>query len=489
MTTRASQLRTPTAFAAAIGVGLTTLATMSTVAPAPTAHGATARPNVVLITTDDASIVDLRYMPNVQRLLVAQGTTMTDAIAPTPICVPARASILTGQYALNHGARTIDGPRGGFTAFRDTNTLPTWLRRAGYDTLFTGKYLNGYGGSASRDRYVPPGWSDWRGALDPTTYRFFNSRFSLNGRAMRSKGYSTYAITNFSKQMLDRQHKRPNKPFFMWTNYVGPHHGGPRAPDDPVKPWIVNTTPAPQDNNTFRRLAIPKSPDLWEANITGNRFAMAPRNAAYKSAMREVFQQRVEALQSVDRGVASIIGKLRRNGDLANTYVIFTSDNGYLTGHHNRDGKLVPYDKSLRIPMIIRGPGVPRNKRLSTTVTNPDLAVTIARIARAQITRTPDGVNFLPRLTKPATIRPIPIRGWDVHDGRRELYRGIRYGKLTFFRYGKNRRPELYDRARDPGELTNVVNRTRYASQRAMMVRLYNKYVSCRGASCPKAWG
>jgi hypothetical protein len=114
----------------------------------PLAAGAR-RPNVLMITADDAAPGDLRYMPHTRELIAERGVTFGNGVAPTPICVPARASLLTGQYTHNHKAYTIEGKGGGYKSFNSRNTLPVWLRRAGYDTMFIGKYLNGYGDAGS----------------------------------------------------------------------------------------------------------------------------------------------------------------------------------------------------------------------------------------------------------------------------------------------------------------------------------------------------
>ncbi len=492
---------------AVCGIGITSLASLGACASAPTdpapgsapstassltaatsATRTSGRPNVVLITADDASVGDLDFMPHTQQLLADKGVTITQAIAPTPICVPARASILTGQYAHNHGARTIKGPHGGFASFNDKNTLPVWLRKAGYDTLFAGKYVNGYGLKGTA-RYRPPGWRDWRATVDNSTYSFWQTKFSVNGRVVQPKGYSTDLISNFSSAMLKRQHARSNRPFFMWANYVAPHHGGPVRANDPRKlwpghpsTWLGNTDPAPQDRNKFPTLQLPKVPEMWERDIRGNHFAHGPRGPLVKKAMRVIYRQRIQALQAVDRSVARTVATLRHTGQLANTYVIFTSDNGYLTGHHNKDGKLIPYDRSLRIPIVIRGPGVPAGRALATTVTNPDLGVSIAAAAGAKPGRAVDGINVLPLLNQPAVTRPVLIEGWKVSNGNRLMYNGVRDGQYTYFKY--RRGYELYDRSVDPGELTNVINKPQYAAVQARLEKLRQQLANCRGASC-----
>lgn len=194
-------------------------------------------PNVVLITADDMMASDLAAMPNTRRLLARRGTIFSQGIAPTPLCVPSRVSMLTGRYAHNHNARAIRGPRGGFNAFsgsRDANTLPVWLRRGGYSTMHVGRYLNGYGNTSRSAHYVPDGWNAWRTTVDGT-FSYTGTRFTFNGgKINKPHGYSTDIIARYTRDMLDRQHRvASRKPFFLWANYVAPHSGGGHETDDP----------------------------------------------------------------------------------------------------------------------------------------------------------------------------------------------------------------------------------------------------------------
>ncbi len=177
------------------------------------------RPNVLMVTVDDLAVADMAYLPRVRRLLQKRGVTFADAQAPTPICVPARGSLLTGQYAHNHGALTISGPNGGYSAFDDRDTIATALQGAGYDTLFTGKYLNGYGRNGT-ELDVPAGWTDWRATIDPSSYRFFRPRMNINSRLVRSKGYTTDVMTRQARRMIGNE--RGVRPWFAWVNYVAP---------------------------------------------------------------------------------------------------------------------------------------------------------------------------------------------------------------------------------------------------------------------------
>jgi arylsulfatase A-like enzyme len=212
-------------------------------------------------------------------------------------------------------------------------------------------------------------------------------------------------------------------------------------------------------------------------------------SALKRRNLREAHQQRIEALQSVDRGVARSVRALRRTGQLRNTVVLFTSDNGYLVGQHNRVGKLISYNDSQRIPVVMAGPGVPRGKRVRTAITNPDLAVTIAGLARARPGRRVDGIDIMPLLRLGYRERVIPTEAYPVQGGTRPIYTGIREGTWTYTRLrGKGpRREELYNRADDPWELHNLAGSARYAAELRRFRALDAQYRDCAGATCPKS--
>src|SRR3954453_9762300 len=218
--------------------------------PPPVKH-----PNLLMVTVDDASWDTMKYMPHLRRLMVREGVTLRNGLAPTPICVPTRASLLSGQYAHNHGALTIKGAGGGVAAFDQHRPLPVWLRHAGYRTMFVGKYLNGYGEQDS-PTYVPPGWSSWHATVDPSTYNYVMPTVNNNGRTQTYHRYSSSLISDISNGLLRRE-RGASKPWYMWVNYVAPHVGGGDGPDDPATlypddPAPVGTTrPQRRDAGTF----------------------------------------------------------------------------------------------------------------------------------------------------------------------------------------------------------------------------------------------
>jgi arylsulfatase A-like enzyme len=454
------------------------------------------RPNVLLITLDDASWEEMRYLAETQRLIAEQGVTLANGIAPTPLCVPARASLLTGQYAHNHGAQAISGDNGGFTSFddgQDDDTLPVWLRDNGYDTLFAGKYLNGYGGPGTADTYIPPGWSDWRATVDPSTYNYVQPRINDNGTVRPFAGYSTDVIRDLSVDMLSDP-DRTATPWFMWVNYVAPHSGGPDAPDDPRTRSPSNsqaldtTTPAAADENDFTELELPEKPSMFEEDVS-DKAIIRPTGVVWtpeqRAEAREMFQQRVEALQSVDRAIEKTVATLAATGQLDETYIILTSDNGFLIGEHNLTGKLWYFRESLGIPMYIRGPGLEPGSISETPVSNADWAPTIAAMTGATPTvREVDGVDVFPWLGGPARKRIIPISAYPVRGGTEPFYRGVVVGPWTYV-IGRGGRAEVYHRSVDPYELYSLRRDPRYAAQSRQLGRLNGRADTCAGDRCP----
>ena len=447
------------------------------------------RPNVLLVTLDDAAYDDFRHMPYTRSLVAEQGVTMTSFVSPNPICVPARASTLTGDYSHNHGLLTVGGPRGVAQTFassgQNRETVATWLNRAGYDTYQTGKWMNGY------DHDLPasasePGWDGWEPATIGT-YSFFNTQFFEEGREVGTDGrHNTYEITDRATDFIgSRAHVRD--PWFAWVNYVAPHHGVGNG-DSGL--GHSTTVPAPEDNDRFSGIELPRKPNMFHAARGSYGAELGPIALEARANLRHAFQKRVEALQAVDRGIRDQVNALRRSRQLSNTYVIVTSDNGYEVGEHNHEGKLLPYRDSLMVPTVLRGPGVPRDKVVDTVASVPDLAVTIASIGRAAPPSAKvDGTNFLPVLRSDKTLyRAIPIAGYPLGVRRaRPFYYGVVRGTMTYVRFAWGDE-ELYDTAKDPFQIRNLARKGAYRDQLVELRKLARQLRDCQGDTCPKAY-
>ena len=440
-----------------------------------------ARPNVVVIMTDDQTAESARVMSNVERLLVDRGVKFTRSFTVYPQCCPSRASFLTGQYAHNHGVLGNSPPAGGYAKLDHSNTLPVWLRDAGYYTAHIGKYLNGYG---ARDPLeIPPGWSEWRGSVDPSTYRYTGYQLNENRTLTTYAGYQTDVYAGKAVDVIERRAPRA-QPFFLSVAFLAPHSGAPADPDDPGA-GVGSPSPAPRHRNAFASEPLPTPPSFNEADVSDkpphirDRFLLPSERIV---AIRENYQQELESLLAVDQAVGRIVGALRESGELGNTYVIFTSDNGFFHGEHRiAQGKNLPYEPAVRVPLVIRGPRVPAGRRRTQVVANIDLAPSIVDAANARAGRTLDGRSLLPYLADPTRT---PARDLLVERGPGEdPYAAIRTGRYLYVEYESGAR-ELYDLQRDPYELESRHGDPAYASVRRDLAERLAHLRSCRGAAC-----
>jgi N-acetylglucosamine-6-sulfatase len=372
--------------------GLILIAALMAVAVAfPSAASAAKRPNIVVITTDDQTLASARpdTMPNVARELAAKGTSFSEAIVTTPLCCPSRATWLTGQYAHNHG---VTSNRLGYGALEEKdNTLPVWLRRAGYKTVHVGKYLNGYEAAVGDPTEVAPGWTHWYTTLGST--RYYNFDASANGRLIhfgqRDDDYVTRVINRKAKT-LARRLSRNRKPMYLQVDHRAPHtetgietRGGCGG----------RTVPDPDDKQLFRDTALPQAPSFNEADVSDKPPFVQSRLPIDVNRLKKLTKRytcALASLRAVDRGVGQIIKELKRTGELDKTVIAFTSDNGYFHGEHRiAVGKIYPYEEGIRVPLIMRVPeqyrgGGERIPTVAQPVGNIDIAPTVLELARAR---------------------------------------------------------------------------------------------------------
>jgi N-acetylglucosamine-6-sulfatase len=452
----------------------------------PALAHAQSRPNVLVIETDDQTVSDLANMPKTRALIAGQGVTFDQSIVSLSQCCPSRATFLTGRYAHNHRVLTTQPPFGGFPAFDDQETLPVWLQRAGYSTAIVGKYLNEY--AKTDPSYVPPGWTDWHVLTGPTVYRFMGFDLDDGGVVHHVAGrYQTDVLTSVAQRTL-RSLSQGRKPFFLWTTYVAPHVGTPHDLLD-VR-GVESTAPSTMYRDTFIGAQMPLAPAFNEADVSDK-----PRNVRRRKLLRpwqiarleETWRQRQESLQSVDDGVERLMGTLRSLGELKDTLVIFTSDNGFMTGEHRIPfGKIVPYEESIRVPLLMRGPGVPRGEHRSQLVWNGDLAPTILRATGATAAVDPDGQPLQPFLEHPdapsphaVVIEGIPVSRMDPEPG----FVGLRTPRYTYVEHHTGE-VELYDLQRDPDELDNLAGTPGVAGVQAELAGELRRLRRCEGAGC-----
>ncbi len=458
---------------------------MPTVVPATAAAVA---PNVVMIMVDDMNVSALSVMPNVRSLLGAAGTTFDNSTVSYSLCCPSRSTFLTGQYAHNHGVLGNMPPDGGFGKLRGAETLPVWLGRAGYQTAHIGKYLNGYG--VANPTLVPPGWGEWYGSVDPSTYSMWGYTLNENG-VLHTFGspavedpalYQTDVYAAKAVNYINR--KAPGaQPFFLSFAPLAPH--GERAVAG-VDLSQRNPRPAPRHRGTFDSATVPKPASYDEADVTDKPATIRalPRITAGTEAQILVrLKGRLESLLAVDEAVAQIVSTLQANGELANTVILFTSDNGWMQGEHRiTSGKIVPYEESIRVPLMIRGPGLPAGKHVTTIAANVDLAPTILEVTGATAALTLDGRSLVPIANDPGSF----ARGIVIETGPKQSgpwYAGLRSPRWVYIEHSTGEQ-ELYDLQVDRAQMESKHNLAAYAATRQALANQLTTLRTCTGLAC-----
>lgn len=429
-------------------------------------------PNIIFLFTDDQDAASLRYMPNVERLLIERGTTFGNALFTFPLCCPSRATFLRGQYSHNTNITDNSAPGGGEPKFRktglDRSTSATWLNKAGYRTGYVGKYMNGY----STDLYVPPGWDQWR-----TRFGNYESEVvNVNGTAVKHPGehmdrvFGDYAL-DLIKAWAPRQ-----KPFFLTISFEAAH---------------LPATFEPKYADLFQDTPLPRSPNFDEEDRSDKPTyvrkipALSQENIA---EMERAYRNRLRSLQTVDITVSRIVTAVKENGDLSNTYFFFFTDNGFHMGNHALlPAKRSPYEEDIRFPLIVRGPNVPAGAKRSELVLNNDLAPTFADLGGAEAPGFVDGRSFAPLLRN----QTIPWRDAALIEGSDggwiPAYDAVRTNKNLYVEYETGEK-ELYALQRDPYQLQNIHE----SADPALVARLQTRLKAlkdCQAVECRKAEG
>jgi N-acetylglucosamine-6-sulfatase len=454
------------------------------------------RPNVVVVMTDDQTQASLGVMANVESQLVERGTTFANNFTNWPLCCPSRATFYTGQYAHNHHVLGNSAPDGGFPRLNDSSTLPVWLQQAGYQTVHVGKYLNGYGEGASDPAYVPPGWNEWYAATSGTTQSVYDYVLNQNGTLVnRGATVADFKQDVFSDLAVDAINRHaPGGPFFLGVMYTAPHSGGPNPSPQPPADCNAAPKPAVRHASVFDAEPLPQPPSFNEADVTDKPAAiqaLPPMTAAEIANAQRRYRCRLESLLSVDDGVGRIVAALRSSGELDNTLIIFTSDNGFFAGEHRvQTGKNRVYEEALRVPLVIRGPGVPDGVAVDDLTINADLAPTILDATGATAGLTEDGRSLLPFAVHPDRLQGRELlleKGNVLEDDdltpQSGAFAAVRTSRYVYVENTIGER-ELYDLAADPYQLTNQAANPAYAPVASALASRLATLRSCAGSSC-----
>jgi N-acetylglucosamine-6-sulfatase len=546
----------------AFAAGLLALLASLVLATLPNANAAQQsakqKPSFVVIQVDDATLdqlyatfspggIPIQAMPNTLALIAGKGITFNRYYVPYPLCCPARVSLLTGRYAHNHNVKGNVPPNGGFTGFKArqaySHNLAPWLQAAGYRTIHIGKFLNGYGDEPfDEGKDVPPGWNAWHSVLRADTHHYFYG-YTLNNNGVLSEPigdsgswdtreygerddfgcpnaplngkpcfYETDVFNRIAWEEISGT--SPEQPFYLQLDYTSPH-GDFRRPAGPE--------PATRHYNLFAGAPYPhkRSEGFNEGNVNDKpRFIREAPFLSFQEirTYRVYYQKALESLRSVDEGVKLVHDTLGTLGRLRNTYIVFTSDNGFFFGEHRlTGGKFIAYEPATHMPLLMRGPGIKPGTATGELSSQVDIAPTILELAGAGADKSIDGRSLVPFMRDPAlrTRRPLLFESFvetnDVEANGQpgaapaerpgtaarasragatasivappKDYVGIRLGPYKYIEWPSGEK-ELYDINKDPYELNNLVRVRNLSPIRAFLHAELTRLADCNGRKC-----
>ncbi|XP_055624228.1 N-acetylglucosamine-6-sulfatase-like [Toxorhynchites rutilus septentrionalis] len=365
-------------------------------------YGKQIAPNIIVILTDDQDVTlkGLAPMVKTQQFIANEGATFTNAFTSSPICCPSRSSILSGQYT--HNTRTHNNSYSGgcygdyWRSTVEPQNFPVKLQQAGYKTFYAGKYLNQY-----MSKVIPPGWNEWYGLYGNSIY--YNYTLNENGRSVSySEEYLTDLLRNKTLDFISNA--ETSEPFFAMV-----------APPAPHAPY----TAAQRHQHMFPEIYAPRTKNF---NIPCNSLEKhwlltmppSPLPNNILESIDDIYRKRWQSLMAVDEMVEAIAMLLERKNILQNTFVIYTSDNGYHLGQFSQPyDKRQPYETDIRVPFLIRGPNIAPKSLISSPVALFDIAPTIFDLAGLEIPSRMDGESIMPKLLQTSIKeRQILIEYW-----------------------------------------------------------------------------
>jgi arylsulfatase A-like enzyme len=420
----------------------------------------TGKPNIIFILTDDYASNLVDFMPNL-KAMQREGVTFSNYYVSNSLCCPSRSSIFTGMLPHNNGVRTNTKPDGGYEVYMEQGdaqlSFCVALQKTGYKTAMMGKFLNGY---LPRKHQPLPGWSDW--FVSGAGYRNFDYDINSNGQILQfghaPEDYLTDVLSAHTDSLI-RAWK--DHPFFIEIATFTPH--GPFIPA-PRHQELFNDAKAPR-TPAFNKQADSTAPD-WLRKLQ-------PLGSKQIDRIDNIFRNRLRCIMSIDEMLGNIRKILNETGVSNNTYIFFSSDNGYHLGDYSMlQGKQTPFDIDIRVPLIACGPNVAKGSLQQNIVSNIDLAPTFSGLAGGQLTGEADGRD-IQHLLREQNTEKINWRNLaiiehrrvnndrndpdlqEAEDGRLPSYTALRFHNLLYVEY-ETGEISCYDAQNDPYELKNI---------------------------------
>ena len=402
----------------------------------PTALCANARPNIVVILSDNqrwdfmgCAGHPFVKTPHLDRL-AKQGVRFENAFVTTSLCSPSRASFLTGQYAHTHGIKN------NYTPWTENNTtFFEIIKQAGYDTAFIGKW------------HMPGNLPRLRGVDQFVTFtlqkgqgRYMDCPLIINGVDTPSKKpYITEELTDYALEFMSRPRKGP---FCLYLSHKAVHHR-----------WI----PPPELAGMYDDDQPPFPPEY-------NPLVFMTRGNMYEGLIGppdQLYRDYARVITAMDQQIGRLLDRIEEMGITSNTMVIFASDNGFFWGEHQLGGTgRWPYEESIRIPFIVKAPGLVPDpgRRADQMILNIDLAPTVLDIAGIPIPADIEGQSLMP------VLQSVDAPGREAFlyeyfqdfPFRTPAYTAVRTRSHVYIEFQGRMGTEIYDLSSDPRQINNL---------------------------------
>ncbi|KAI5243090.1 arylsulfatase [Aureobasidium subglaciale] len=499
------------------------------------------QPNILFIITDDQDghMGSVEHMPLLKKHLIEKGTSFENHFCTIAICCPSRVNLWTGRAAHNTNVTDVGPPYGGYPKIVkegiNDDYLPVWMQAAGYNTYYTGKLWNAH----TINNYNQPFVKGYNGSdflLDPFTYDYWHARMSRNGQTPKdySGQYSPDVVADKAYGFLEEA-IAGDAPFFVTVAPIAPHSNIVAHPPtgllnelEVLAPGAVNKFAipeyAPRHAHLFKDYKIPRTEDFNPEGASGASWiAQLPKLNDTMIEYNDEFQRaRLRALQSVDEMIERLVHLLDSKGVLEDTYVIFTTDNGFHASQHRmHPGKECGYDTDIHIPLVIRGPGLAAGDKRNIVTSHTDMAPTLLSIAGAS---RDDFDGLAIPLVSDKKSAQIAARGEHVNvefwgiglpEGKFGIVQpdgGLSYPNNTykalrlvskdyslFYSVWCTGEREFYDVRRDPGQMHNFFADPKLAKDYTLAGRSWQQLIyrldallvvlkTCKGNTCVKPW-
>ncbi|KAJ5882628.1 uncharacterized protein N7529_001300 [Penicillium soppii] len=487
------------------------------------------KPNILFVITDDQDLEldSINYTPLISKHIRDEGTFFRNHFVTTALCCPSRVSLWTGRQAHNTNVTDVHPPYGGYPKFVERgfndDFLPVWLQNAGYDTYYTGKMFNAH----TVENYHSPHINGFNGSdflLDPYTYSYLNSTYQRNrDEPVSHEGEHTIdVITRKALSFLDDA-LDGERPFFLAVSPVAPHSNVDPGAIASGQIYMSAPIPLQRHEHLFEDVRVPRNKNFNPDQPSGVSWVrdLPKQNQSVIDYNDHFYRSRLRALQGVDELVDSLITKLEDSDQLENTYVIYTSDNGFHIGQHRLPpGKTCGFEEDIRVPLFIRGPGVPKGHVQDAVTTHVDLAPTFFHLAGiparedfdgTAIPITPDfdgerhehvTVEFWGSAVVEGIFSGIGPGGSTMIPNN--TYKSVRLlgeGYNLYYSVWCNNEHELYDLSIDPYQLNNLYPTTPSANEDEPQIlgrsltqainrldALLMVLKSCQGVTCIQPW-